>query len=81
MFLAKKRESELKAKADKERQYLSMFKPQVNAFNPSNNLSTVINESETDQKPEPRTNALYQAGRDRIREMKNLTKEELIRLE
>ncbi len=68
MFIAKKKEAELKAKTDKERQYQSMFRPHINQSSAGRyNQDLNINDSRSvSSRPFEKSESLYLAGKKKL---------------
>lgn len=89
MFLAKKKEAELKAKSDRERQYQSMFKPHLttsfNKLSSANIHEQSLNDSLSNRHAAStaleKSETLYKAGKEKLQMIKHLKASDMNRLE
>lgn len=82
MFLVKKKEAEVKARQDKERQYQSMFKPQTSTMlKAGRSANESMQDSTSGRGAMERSEQLYKEGKERMEKMKHMTEEEILRLE
>ena len=79
--MIKKKEMELKLVQERERQYDSMFRPSIN----KDYTNPTIQESQSvammSSNPLERSELLYQLGREKSKKQKDMSQEDLLRLE
>ena len=81
MFVAKKKEADLKAKTDKERQYQSMFRPHINQTSAARSNKDLNDSRSVSSRHIERSENLYLAGKDKLQKIKAMTDDDLNKLE